>query len=382
MAKRHGATSTNVEDYWQLFVNRRAYVLQAMRPHPESGRYYYFRPKAGKNGEPHSLTAATVRRHLEGELTLGVYAVNPSTQRCKWIAMDGDYKESLKHLCELQWELQQQKVEAALEQSRRGAHLWIFGAQPLLARQCRLLISGLAAKLGIPVKGTGTAEGIEIFPKHDELKDGDFGNAIRGPLGIHRAISARFWFYGADYNLDNQLAFLKRVGKLSEEQLDALLQKLGQRREPEKKEVVPAPRWQYPAPRRQFHILDHIQVRRKIGRNWIARCPSCAARDRDRSGDNLAISLTNRRSTSAGPVAPKKGSAWLWDVDFREERGHLCHGVMGTLTDWTAQVQRWSWSRQTGNPWRCESASVALSSCGCGDRTILSITSTSTRGGI
>jgi len=291
MAKRHGATSTNVEDYWQLFVNRRAYVLQAMRPHPESGRYYYFRPKASRNGVPHSLTAATVRRHLEGELTLGVYAMNPSTQRCKWIAMDGDYKESLKHLCELQWELQQQKVEAALEQSRRGAHLWIFGAQPLLARQCRLLISGLAAKLGIPVKGTGTAEGIEIFPKHDELKDGDFGNAIRGPLGIHRAISARFWFYGADYNLDNQLAFLKRVGKLSEEQLDALLQKLGQRREPEKKEPVPAPRWQYPAPRRKFHILDHVQVRRKIGRNWIARCPSCAAADRDRSGDNLAVSV-------------------------------------------------------------------------------------------
>jgi len=41
--------------------------------------------------------------------------------------MDGDYKDSLKHLCELQWELQQQKVEAALEQSRRGAHLEMPG---------------------------------------------------------------------------------------------------------------------------------------------------------------------------------------------------------------------------------------------------------------
>jgi hypothetical protein len=51
MPKRYQATSTNVEDYWQLFVNRRAYVLQSMRPHAESGRYYYFRPKAGKNGE-------------------------------------------------------------------------------------------------------------------------------------------------------------------------------------------------------------------------------------------------------------------------------------------------------------------------------------------
>ena len=114
MPKRYQATSTNVEDYWQLFVNRRAYVLQSMRPHAESGRYYYFRPKAGKNGEVPSLTAGTVRRHLEGDLTIGVYAMSPATQRCKWIAMDGDYKDSLKHLCELQWELQQQKVEAAL----------------------------------------------------------------------------------------------------------------------------------------------------------------------------------------------------------------------------------------------------------------------------
>ena len=78
MPKRYQATSTNVEDYWQLFVNRRAYVLQSMRPHAESGRYYYFRPKAGKNGESPSLAAETVRRHLEGDLTIGVYAMNES----------------------------------------------------------------------------------------------------------------------------------------------------------------------------------------------------------------------------------------------------------------------------------------------------------------
>ena len=161
--------------------------------------------------------------------------------------MDGDYADSLKHLCELQWELQQQRVESALEQSRRGAHLWIFAEQPLLARECRLLISGLARKLGIPVKGTGTAEGIEIFPKHDELKDGDFGNAIRGPLGIHRAIDARFWFYGADYNLDNQLAFLAGLGKLSGEQLSGLLQKLGTASIPETKESKRVAPWRYSA---------------------------------------------------------------------------------------------------------------------------------------
>ena len=290
MAKRYRATPTNIEQYWQLFVNRRAYVLQSKRPHPESGRYYYFRPKAGQGGQPISLSAETVRRHLEGDLTMGLYSINPATQRCKWIAMDGDYEDSLKHLCELQWALQRQRVEAALEQSRRGAHLWIFADQPLLARECRLLISGLAMKLGIPVKGAGTAEGIEIFPKHDELKDGDFGNAIRGPLGIHRAIDARFWFYGADYDLDNQLAFLGGLGKLSGEQLSELLQKLGTESAPETKESKRVEPWRYPVLQRQFHILDHVQVRRKTGRNWITRCPSCAAAGRDKSGDNLAIS--------------------------------------------------------------------------------------------
>jgi hypothetical protein len=289
--QRYQASAANIEEYWRLFVNRRAYVLQSMQPHPESGRHYYFRPKGKKDSEPLSLNADIVRRHLEGHITIGLYAVNPATQRCKWIAVDGDYKDSLKHLCELQWELRQQGVESALEQSRRGAHLWVFGERPLLARECRLLISGLAQKLGIPVKGAGTAEGIEIFPKHDEVKDGDFGNAIRGPLGIHRTVGARFWFYGADYGLDRQLAFLGRVKKLTEAQMEQLIRLLAQPIEATRSESKPARRWDLPGQRREFRILDHVEARRKSGRNWITRCPSCAASGHDRSGDNLAISV-------------------------------------------------------------------------------------------
>jgi hypothetical protein len=155
-----------------------------------------------------------------------------------------------------------------------------------------LLISGLAQKLSIPVKGAGTAEGIEIFPKHDEVKDGDFGNAIRGPLGIHRTVGARFWFYGADYDLDQQLAFLKNVKKLREEQIGQLIRKLGQPGEPvSASQSKPIRRWVVPEQRREFRILDHVEVQRKSGRNWITRCPSCAAAGHDRSGDNLAISV-------------------------------------------------------------------------------------------
>jgi hypothetical protein len=292
MAKRYRASAANVADYWHLFVNRRAYTMQSTKAHEESGRYYYFRPKNGKDGGRATLTESIIAKHLEGDITVGIYAMNPQTQCCKWIALDGDYKDSLKHLCEMQWELRQQHVDAALEQSRRGAHLWIFGAGPLLAKQCRSLVFGVAQKLNIPVKGAGQADGIEVFPKHDELKEGDFGNAVRGPLGIHRAIGARFWFYGADYDLDDQLAFLKSLKKVPAEQLDNLVGKLGPASDQEREKEPRRPtHWHSPGLGRQFRILDHIDVRRKTGRNWIARCPSCAAAGRDRSGDNLAISV-------------------------------------------------------------------------------------------
>ena len=38
------ATRQVVEDYQRLFVNRRAFTMQSVQPHPETGRHYYFRP--------------------------------------------------------------------------------------------------------------------------------------------------------------------------------------------------------------------------------------------------------------------------------------------------------------------------------------------------
>ena len=53
-------------EFSELFVNRRAYTIQSMRPHPESGRHYYYRPKPKNGGEPAELTVEIVRRHLAG----------------------------------------------------------------------------------------------------------------------------------------------------------------------------------------------------------------------------------------------------------------------------------------------------------------------------
>ncbi len=288
------AGSEVVREYTNLFVNRWAYTLQSSRPHPESGRHYYFRPKAKRTGEELRLTAATIRRHLEGESTIGLYAINPATQRSKWVAIDADYPSAMEDLLKLQYSLHQDKVEAALEMSKRGGHLWIFMEKPALARECRIYIYNLALRLGVRIKGAGLAEGIEIFPKHDELRKGEFGNAIRGPLGIHRGANRRYWFYGADYDLENQMAYLNRLRKLSEKQLRSVIAGKTMPAEFERRQSAP----QQPFVRssaHEFRILDHVAKLRKVGRNYVTRCPSCAEAGQDRSGDNLAISIEDPR---------------------------------------------------------------------------------------
>jgi len=116
-----------IDDYFRRFVNRRAYTLQSPRPHPRSGKHYYYRPK--EQGREYRPIGKTIEDHLLGEGTIGLYAINPKNQRCKWAAIDADYENSLADLLKLQWELRNNGIEAALEKSRRGGHLWILAEE-------------------------------------------------------------------------------------------------------------------------------------------------------------------------------------------------------------------------------------------------------------
>ena len=124
------ASPAVVKAYGRLFVNRRAYTLQSTRPQPETGRHYYFRPQAKGGGGSVGLTAATIQRHLEGEITIGLYSINPASQRSKWVAIDADYDGAMEDLLKLQYYLLEDGVDAALEMSKRGGHLWIFMEKP------------------------------------------------------------------------------------------------------------------------------------------------------------------------------------------------------------------------------------------------------------
>ena len=292
MDEKPKATAEMVRQFEELFVNRRAYTVQSMKPHPESGRHYYYRPTAKETGAALALTADTIRRHLEGDITIALYAINPRTQRSKWLAIDADYRHALEDLLKLQCELRHDGIQAALEKSKRGAHLWVFFATPVLAREARLYVLNLAARLTLPVKGAGWPEGIEVFPRQDRLEEGEFGNAIRAPLGVHRGARKRYWFYHADYTLESQFRYLAGLERVSEAKLQEVTEgmTIPPQFAPPAKTTDPARPDRY-STGGEFRILDHVEVKRKAGRNYWTRCPSCAAAGHDTSGDNLAISI-------------------------------------------------------------------------------------------
>jgi hypothetical protein len=57
---------------------------------------------------------------------------------------------------------------------------------------------------------------------------------------------------------------------------------------------------------REFRILEHVGKVRKVGRNYVTRCPSCAEAGQDRSGDNLAISINDPRKYICWAGCPRE----------------------------------------------------------------------------
>ena len=127
------------------------------------------------------------------------------------MGIDADYKRSLDDLLKLQYELQQDGIQAALEQSRRGGHLWILFETPVLAKHARVYIRHFASKLSVQVKAPVRRTELNCFRSRIGSNRTQFGNAIRGPLGVHRAVNRRYWFYGAQHDPEAQMKYLREL---------------------------------------------------------------------------------------------------------------------------------------------------------------------------
>jgi hypothetical protein len=130
------------------------------------------------------LTINHILAHLRGDLTLGAYILDPSSQ-ARFVVFDADEDAQFQGLISAATHLEQAGSPAYLEASRRGGHLWLFLPCPVSGQIARDFGAGFAKKFGL--------DRMEMFPKQAHLKDGP-GSLIRLPFGIHRRTGQRYGF--------------------------------------------------------------------------------------------------------------------------------------------------------------------------------------------
>jgi hypothetical protein len=131
-----------------------------------------------------SLKLWQVASHLRGDITLGTYILSAESL-ARFIVFDADDEAQFDRLKVMVQNFSEQGATGYLEQSRRGGHLWLFFANPVSGIKARSFGHGLIEAFDI--------QGIELFPKQNQLKDGP-GSLVRLPFGIHRRTGQRYGF--------------------------------------------------------------------------------------------------------------------------------------------------------------------------------------------
>lgn len=168
-----------LSSYADLFVQRwDSYARQ--RDH---SRAYY--RELDKGGRPRPLTPDILKAHLRGELTIGLYSVDPNGFT-KWSVMDCD--SGFATLLPLRQRLRNAGIASYTERSRTGFHEWIFWQKRLRPDIARKILSPFTV-------------GLEVFPAGDIPDEDGLGLCIRAPLGIHRLSMRRYGIINEDLSL-------------------------------------------------------------------------------------------------------------------------------------------------------------------------------------
>jgi hypothetical protein len=259
--------------YLDRFCNRRDVYS---RQYANQTRYWY-QPV----WEP--VTMEVIEAHLRGEVTAAWYCTNPQNE-CKWLAFDFDDD------CGNREKLANVFRQHGWRRPGRDGHLWLFFDEPVDAALLRQFAKLFLKQVGINEKS------VEVFPKQDKVNIGGLGNAVRGPLGIHRkpgANKVRGWFDDIERDLTTQLQWFANQQPNKAQYLVRLAEEI--QRRAIKPLRVPARRHRQISIR--YERIDWIEYAelnsfRTSGDWWHGPCPSCRASGHDRSGSHLSVSKT------------------------------------------------------------------------------------------
>lgn len=146
------------------------------------------------------VTVELWQKHLAGEQGLGVVPIREDNT-VVWAAIDVDVYP-LDHKA-LEQRLLELKLPLIVVRSKSGgAHLFLFGKEPLPAKLVRVRLNQWAAMIGYP--------GVEVFPKQDAIiRAGDVGNWLNMPYFNHAESQDRAAFW--DGELLPAAEFIKKV---------------------------------------------------------------------------------------------------------------------------------------------------------------------------
>lgn len=129
------------------------------------------------------LSDAVIYGHLAGEHTIGVYPMLEDDS-CYFLAVDFDEAEWREDAHGFMQSCAELGVPAALEISRsgQGAHVWVFFAHRVAARDARRLGTAIISHTCARTRQLTLSSYDRLFPNQDSVPKGGFGNLIALPL--------------------------------------------------------------------------------------------------------------------------------------------------------------------------------------------------------
>ncbi|EIR4727110.1 DEAD/DEAH box helicase family protein [Escherichia coli] len=151
--------------------------------------------------------------HLAGTHTVGMYPLLEDDS-CYFLAVDFDEAEWQKDASAFMRSCDELGVPAALEisRSRQGAHVWIFFASRVSAREARRLGTAIISYTCNRTRQLRLGSYDRLFPNQDTMPKGGFGNLIALPLQKRPRESGGSVFVDMNFQpYSDQWAFLASV---------------------------------------------------------------------------------------------------------------------------------------------------------------------------
>jgi len=171
------------------------------------------------------LSDSVVYDHLAGEHTIGIYPLLDE-DTCYFLAVDFDEADWRDDARAFMRSCEELGVSAALEISRsgQGAHVWVFFASRVSARDARRLGSAIISHTCARTRQLKLTSYDRLFPNQDTMPKGGFGNLIALPLQKRPRENGCSVFVDAHLRpYPDQWAFLASVQPVSAQDIEATI---------------------------------------------------------------------------------------------------------------------------------------------------------------